>query len=121
MQETLRRENWINLFLGAWIFIIPWALGTTTPGYSLTAVTINFWIIGMVIMLSSGAALFKLKLWEEWVNVAAGIWLMGSPAIFNYAEDASLFWNSLLFGLGIFIISATAIPLVQKVIRNKRA
>lgn len=97
-------ENWINLFLGAWLIIIPWAIvGNSIANW-------NFSIVGAAIVIMAGMALKNLKSWEEWVNLTLGLWLIMSPWIFGYASDNNLRWNSLLVGTVVTVLSGFALP-----------
>ncbi len=114
MKQMLERENWANLFLGGWIFLIPWALKSSMPEFGMGITALNFWVVGIIIIATSALAIKDIKLWEEWVNLVAGVWLMISPAVFGYTEYTTLVWNSILFGISITLISATAIPITLR-------
>ena len=47
-------EEWINVILGAWLVVSPWALGATLIG------TTNLVIVGLVVM-----ALALYEIWDE--------------------------------------------------------
>jgi hypothetical protein len=46
-------QEWLNLILGAWIFIAPWGLGF----YGLHAASWNHWIVGALIFAISASSL----------------------------------------------------------------
>lgn len=49
-------EEWINLIVGAWLFISPWALGFLM----MTNVTANFMIVGALIFLLAVWDLYEI-------------------------------------------------------------
>jgi hypothetical protein len=114
MEKKSNLEDWINLFLGAWIFIVPWAVGHNLTGLDSSAAMWNFWIVGIVIFGSSSLALQDIKPWEEWTNLLAGVWLVLSPWIFGYAFETGLLWNSIVVGLSVSFVSSLALPIAMK-------
>lgn len=90
-------QDWVTLLLGVWLFAAPWALGYM----NLPAAAWNSWIFGVVIAAFSVAALIQFQTWEEWVNVAVGIWLLVSPWVLGFAsnETATALWNHVAVGL----------------------
>jgi SPW repeat len=50
-------QQWINLILGAWIFIAPWALGFATGPYP--SAKWDHWIVGALIFLISASNLYS--------------------------------------------------------------
>ena len=49
-------QEWVNLVLGAWIFVAPWVLGFATGRYPAAAW--DHWIVGGLIFLLSASILF---------------------------------------------------------------
>jgi SPW repeat len=65
-------EDWCSWLLGIWLCISPWALrfdfdSTTTR----TAV-----ISGLLIIAAEFITLSVFRIWEEWINVILGAWLL---------------------------------------------
>jgi hypothetical protein len=89
-------QDWVNLVLGAWLFISPWALGYA----GLRAPAWNSWIFGAVVALLSIAALVQFAPWEEWVNFVIGVWLLISPWVLGYAQSSrAALWDAVIVGL----------------------
>ncbi|TMJ47767.1 MAG: hypothetical protein E6G85_26820 [Alphaproteobacteria bacterium] len=63
-----------NLILGAILFLSPWMFGFAAGHESQ-----NAWITGIVIAILSIAALAAFAVWEEWLNLVAGLWTIVSP------------------------------------------
>lgn len=78
------KKHWqdsINLILGLWVIASPWALGFTDVQYAAG----NAVIVGIIIAVMAGWALFAFHEWEEWVNIVLGLWLLVTPWLFDFA------------------------------------
>ncbi len=78
-------QDWVNLALGAWLFVAPWALGYA----SQPAPAWNSWIFGIVVAAISIAALVQFAQWEEWINAVIAVWLVISPWVLGFAAPAA--------------------------------
>lgn len=112
--KAAKWENWVNLLLGAWVFIMPWSVKHTLPEYGMATAMWNFWIVGAIIFFAAMMALRNIEPWEEWTNLTAGVWLLLSPWVFGYAADKVLVANSLVVGAIVAILSVLAIPIAEK-------
>jgi len=104
-----RWQDWLNLVLGAWLFISPWVLGfartSTANGSVMSSAAPNAWIFGVIVIILSIAALARTQPWEEWLNALAGIWVFISPWALGYAAMSTALWNSLIVGALVFILA----------------
>lgn len=112
--KTAQKENWINLFLGLWLFITPWTFSHNLS--STTAATMNwsFWGVGAIIAVTATLALWDLKPWEEWVNLFLGVYVIFSPILLGFSGEGRIAWNSVIVGAAVAIFSGLAIPVAQK-------
>ena len=70
-----------KVILALWLLVAPWMLN-----YSEAPVpTWNGDVIAVIVALSSIAAMLKFNKWEEWISIVAGLWLMISPLVLDYA------------------------------------
>lgn len=48
-------------------------------------------------------------MWEEWVNVVLGVWLILSPWILGFSGMTGAMWNAVIVGLlvGVLALSVT--------------
>lgn len=48
-------------------------------------------------------------MWEEWVNVVLGVWLILSPWILGFSGMTNAMWNAVIVGLlvGVLALSVT--------------
>lgn len=132
LKSWLRRadwENWVNLFLGAWVLSLPWTVGYGFHPYNVNVVSWNFVIMGGVVMAMSWMAIKKVAPFAEWLNLFAGIWLFFSPWFLLYEDNSpwyvfynennALLWNSIGFGALITLFSALTIPVVEKIVYKR--
>lgn len=97
MERKQRWQDWVNLFLGAWIFVMPFfGIGALSG-----AVAWNGYVFGAIIALLSAIALYKPQAWEEWINWLIGLWLIASPFVMGFSEHTTLMWNYVVVGLVI--------------------
>lgn len=50
-------------------------------------------------------------MWQNWVNVILGIWLIIAPFIFNF--DVAARWNSVIVGIVVAVLAYWANSLAQ--------
>lgn len=72
--SSIRLCDVVNLLLGATLFFSPWALDLSIGAQWQIA---SF--AGIAIAVLSIAALAAFTVWEEWLNVVAGLALIGAP------------------------------------------
>jgi hypothetical protein len=75
-----------NLTLGVILFFSPWIFGLGTTGVAAT----NAYIVGIVIVVLSIAGLAKFAIWEEWLNLIAGLWLIVSPWVLGFSGSRAM-------------------------------
>lgn len=94
-------QDWVNVFVGLWVFGSPWLLEhtmiTEVPGGGLRGMW-NLWIVGLLVAIIAYIAIYAFNAWEEWVNIALGAWLLVSPWILGFSASAVLMWNAVVFG-----------------------
>lgn len=107
-------QNWINLILGAGLFIMPWSLDHKLLVTNAKLINYNFWATGLILFFSASLAIKDLKLWEEWVNIILGIWIMLSPWVLGYVTESGLMLNSIILGLAISVLAGMTFINVRK-------
>lgn len=90
-------RDWLMLVLGAWLLVSPWLLGFA--GAESTMILWNAVIVGVAVVVFAVAVLSKTQVWEEWVLLALGAWLILSPFLLGYAGVTTALWNSVIVGL----------------------
>lgn len=91
----------INLVLGVWLIVSPFALG-----YAAQATTAwNAYAIGVVIAVLSAAALWQFQKWEEWLSALLGAWLIVSPWILGLGVGDVATWNQVIVGIVVGVLA----------------
>lgn len=91
-----RWQDWVNIVLGAWMFLSPWILGFAG---TQSAAAWTAWILGAAVLVFAGIAAYMHQAWEEAVNIILGICLIASPWVFNFAAESTPTSNSVIVGL----------------------
>ena len=89
-----------NLILGGILFISPW-LFSLPAGVELR----NAFISGIVIVVLSIAALAAFAVWEEWLNLIVGLWLIVSPWVLKF-QGTHAMWVDIVIGIIVAVLAA---------------
>lgn len=108
--KSTKWENWVNFFVGIWVFFIPWQVGSHFISEETVVIRLNFWVVGALVTCISALALYNIKIWEEWINLFAGVWLFLSPWVLGYSQENVFVWNAIIAGIVIALLSGMAIP-----------
>jgi hypothetical protein len=103
-------EDWCDWALGFWIVLSPWILGFEHQ----TTATRTAVIVGALVILSEVVTLSAFRVWEEWINVALGVWLALSPFVLGIMGVARA-----NFATAGTIIAALALYQVWEVARER--
>jgi hypothetical protein len=90
----------VNLFLGTILFFSPWLFNLSAGAPRQTAS-----VIGLLIAVLSIAALAAFAVWEEWLNLVAGLWLIATPWLFNF-DDSKAITVEVLIGTAVTVLAA---------------
>lgn len=100
-----RPQDWCNLILAGLLFFSPWLMGFAGDFMP----THNAWVIGAALALVAVAALSAFAEWEEWLNLALGLWLVAAPWMLGFTGNFTAFWTHIVLGLLTAAISAWAV------------
>lgn len=96
-------QEWLNLVVGALLFISPWVLGfSQSPAASWTA-----WVLGVllvVVALWALAAPFSTA--AVWIVGALGVLLFLAPWVLGFADVANPAWSAWIFGAVVAVSAA---------------
>jgi hypothetical protein len=98
-------QDYVNVVVGAWLFFSPWILGFAGMQLALW----NALIFGAVIFVLAVSALSAFQDWEEWVDMAVGLWLIISPWVLGVAATTAVVWNFVIVGVLALILSGWAL------------
>lgn len=90
-----RWQDWINLILGAWLFIAP-GVGV---GMRNDIAAWNSYVAGVVVAILAIMAITRARVWEEWVNFVVGVWLILAPFVLGFTDQSGPMWNQIVVGV----------------------
>jgi hypothetical protein len=99
-------EDWCDWGLGIWLILSPWVLHFWPD----STATRNAVVVGAIVIFAEVVTLSVFRVWEEWINVALGAWLVVSPWVLGFGGVAQT--NAVIVGL---IIAALALYEVREV------
>ena len=112
MEQKQRWQDWVSLILGIWLFLAPFfGIGVTEPA------AWNAWIFGAIVAVMSAWALARPQIWEEWVNLAVGVWILVSPFVLAFTAQNAATWNHIIVGLIVAIDAVWVMS--QRPVRRK--
>ena len=85
----------INAVLGVCLALAPWVLGFTDN----SSAAWNAWIVGAAMALVAIGALVSFAEWEEWVNLALGLWTVIAPWALGFAGLTYALYAHVIIGL----------------------
>ena len=97
-----------NLSLSVVLFFSPWLFDLSTGAQWQTAST-----VGLIIAVLSIAALAAFAIWEEWLNLIAGLALVGSPWLLGF-QDSQAMTIDVVIGVIVATLAALEAWLCQK-------
>jgi hypothetical protein len=92
------------MLLGILIVLSPWFPTQASHSTENGSMILNTFTIGILVFGLAQLEYVALQRWEEVTSMAAGLWLIVSPYIFDYAGDGMLqLWHSTLGGLVVLL------------------
>ena len=83
-------EDGVSLVLGLMIGLSPWFYDEPV----VPTVLLNSAVTGLAVLALAHLELVRWRRWEEYAQLAWGLWLLASPLIFHYAhQDHLRFWH----------------------------
>ena len=74
-----------NIVLGAILILSPWIFG-----FAVGPQSENSFGAGIVLIAISIAALTAFAVWQEWLNLIVGLWLIVSPWVLNFQSTEAV-------------------------------
>jgi hypothetical protein len=104
MRTRKRWQDWLNLALGVWLLLAPVLIHEA----GATGVAAwNSYLCGGAVALLAAIALVQPVAWEEWINLAIGLWLTVAAWFLDFSATAeTAASNQLIVGT---IIAAVAL------------
>ena len=76
-------EDWINILLGLWLWLSPWALQFAGEDRAAAA---NAVLVGTLLVFAEALILSAFEPWEEWIGAGIGAWLIASPWVLGVTD-----------------------------------
>jgi cyanate permease len=105
MMQGTKGRDWANVVLALCVFVSPWVVGfvaDATPSW-------NAWIVGFMLGALAVATISAFAEWEEWVDLALGLWLAASPWLLGFTANVNAMWTSVVLGLAVAAVSLWAV------------
>jgi len=103
---TRRREFILDVYiLAVGLFL---AVSPLLVAYAHRIASRDIWISGAIIAALSIVAIVAFSEWEEWLNLALGVWLIASPWILGFPHTKAM---NISIGAGIVIVYLAALEL----------
>lgn len=96
MTTTRRWQDWVNLLLGVWLVVSPWALNYAGDVRSAAS---NAYLLGLAIVVFAALAVYMPKAWEEAVSIVLGIWMIIAPWVLGFNTHIAVLLNAVVVGL----------------------
>jgi hypothetical protein len=110
-----RWQDWVNLVLGAWTIVSPWALGFADPK---NVAALSAWILGAAIVVFAAIAVYMPRAWEEGINVLLGVALLASPWVLDFATQSTPTSNAAIVGVLVAALALWAM-LSDQMVRER--
>lgn len=102
-----RWQDWVNLSLGAWLFVSPWVLGFDMEAKAAW----NSYLLGAAIVIFAAVAVYLPQVWEEAINVLLGIWVVVSPWVLDFSAQMAATTNALVVGVLVTLFALWAMQM----------
>jgi len=109
---TAKWQDWASFALGLWLAVSPWIAGYSEH----EAATANAIVLGLALALGSHFECVACadELRAEWLNLAAGIWLVCAPFILEFGSTVAAA-NSVAVGAFVALLAASALSLDKRI------
>jgi hypothetical protein len=98
--SNLKLCDVINLGLGVLLFFSPWEFSLAAGPQWQTAS-----VVGIIIGVLSIAALAAFAVWEEWLNLIAGLVLMVLPWLLGFQDSVAMTLD-IMIGISVAALAA---------------
>lgn len=103
-------QGWTSFTLSLWLAVSPWLAGYAEH----ECATANAVVVGLVLALASHFECVACdEASAEWLNLAAGIWLVCAPFMLEFGSPVASV-NSIAVGAFVAFLAASALSLDKK-------
>ena len=96
----------VNIVAGLALVLSPWLLGyAVAEAYAVW----HACIAGIVIVLLATGALLAFRQYEEWANLAVGLWTLPAPWLLGFSAVTAAMWTHVIVGIVVAVLAATSL------------
>jgi hypothetical protein len=97
-----RTASGVNILLGVWLIVSPWAFDYSGRSAALSSVT-----VGALIALLAAIRLASLhnSAGLSGINLLLAFWTAAAPWIYEYAVNTGALWNNIVVGILISVLA----------------
>jgi hypothetical protein len=103
-------QEWASFALGLWVALSPWAADYVHH----EAATASAVFVGLGIALGSHFQAALGAVWGEWLNLAAGAWLVAAPFVLGFDDHAVATATSVSVGIVVAALAGSALAPVKQ-------
>jgi hypothetical protein len=94
-------QDYVTAIVGIWLMVSPYFLaapsGNITTGLGMAGW--NAVACGGAVLILAAAAIWAFRTWEEWVTAVIGLWLIASPWLLGYSQQAGYVASAVICGV----------------------
>ena len=106
-----RWREWAAFVLGLWLAVSPWLAGYADT----SAATANAVFVGLTLALASHFEASFGEVAGEWLNLGAGLWLLGAPFVLGFGTAALATANCVTVGGCVAALAVSALGLDKEI------
>jgi hypothetical protein len=99
-----RWQDWVNVVLGVWLVVSPWALGFANHEKAARVA----WLAGAAVVVFAAIGAYMQEAWEEAITVVLGLVLMGAPWAFGFDDQRTATANIAASGVLVMVFAVWA-------------
>jgi len=103
----MKNSVWVNVLVGIWLMIAPFALGAAGAAHAWTASDV---VLGILLVAFSWWMLAAIAppTGIAWFEMLCGIWLIVAPFVLGYSAAPRALWNDVVCGIIAIIVAIVA-------------
>jgi hypothetical protein len=105
-------SDYSDRLLGAFLFVSPWIFGF---GAGMTSQ--NAAVAGIVVAALAIAALAAFAVWEEWLNLIVGLWILVSPWVLGFQTSTTAMTVHVVIGILVAALAVIELWMTQNLPR----
>lgn len=106
-----RWQDWASFTLGLWLALSPWIVGYTEH----ESATANAVFLGLALALGCHFEVVCDLAAPEWLNLAAGMWLVAAPFALGFSDARVAAASSIAVGGLVAMLAASALSLDKEI------